>query len=173
MTAILTPKEAAALGLSRPIRTPARTHPQPSTVLAEPVVIALEGEPIGKGRARTGMTTRGQRVAYTPPRTRAYENALRQVAALVMRHRPPVDGPIAVEVEAVFPIPASWPKAKQAEAEAGRVKPTGKPDADNVLKVCDALNGVVWFDDAQVVEARIVKRYARLPGLTITVRAAA
>jgi len=38
--------------------------------------------------------------------------------------------------------------------------PTGKPDADNLLKLlCDALNCQLWHDDAQVVDVRIGRRY--------------
>jgi len=53
----------------------------------------------------------------------------------------------------------------------GRVLPTSKPDGDNNLKlVQDALNEIVWRDDAQVVDARVIKRYAAEPALRIQVR---
>lgn len=139
----------------------------------DPVVITLEGAPVGKGRARSGYTFAGARVHYTPYATRVYENALRQMATLAMRHRPPINGPVELKVEAHFPVPSSWSKAKQAAAESGQVRPTGKPDADNILKACDALNCVVWNDDSQVVDARVVKLYSRQPRLVITVREAA
>lgn len=39
-----------------------------------------------------------------------------------------------------------------------RERDTTKPDIDNVLKaVLDALNGVAYKDDSQVVEVRVVK----------------
>ena len=67
-----------------------------------------------------------------------------------------LDGPLRVDVLAVFDIPASWSKKKRGEALAGRVWPTGRADIDNVLKApLDAFNGIVWNDDKQVVVACI------------------
>lgn len=55
-------------------------------------------------------------------------------------------------------------------ALAGGVMHTAKPDGDNILKACkDALNGVVYLDDAQVVESGAVKKYATEPSVKIIV----
>ena len=38
--------------------------------------------------------------------------------------------------------------------------PTKKPDADNIAKVvCDALNGLAYKDDAQVIDLTVHKRF--------------
>ena len=43
---------------------------------------------------------------------------------------------------------------------AGQRTPTKKPDADNIAKVvCDALNGVAYKDDTQIVSLHIKKSY--------------
>ena len=68
-----------------------------------------------------------------------------------------------------LPIPASWPVKRHLSAELGYLRPTGKPDIDNYLKICDALNLIVWNDDSQVVVAHAFKRYSVTPGMTITV----
>ena len=77
-----------------------------------------------------------------------------------------------VMIEAVFPIPKSWTRAKKAEAMAGKLPP-GKPDIDNILKVVlDGLNGIAYEDDKQVVLTQCKKVYAdinRLPGLNVHV----
>lgn len=44
-------------------------------------------------------------------------------------------------------------------ARQGIFTPRKKPDADNIAKCLDALNGVIWHDDAQVVECIVRKRY--------------
>ena len=48
-----------------------------------------------------------------------------------------------------------------------------KPDLDNLMKgVCDALNGVVWRDDSQVVEVCMVKTIAagsESPGVDVMI----
>ena len=56
------------------------------------------------------------------------------------------EGPVALFVLAVFKIPASCSKAEAAR----RIFHTQKPDDDNLRKMCDALNWIVWADDAQV-----------------------
>jgi Holliday junction resolvase RusA-like endonuclease len=137
----------------------------PATATPDPICIRLPGEPRGKSRPRFWNGR-----AVTPEATRSYENDLRHVARSVMRSRVVLQGPIRVRVEALMPVPASWSKSKRALALAGQVRPTGKPDADNVLKTLDALNGVVWLDDAQIVEATITKLYSADPALIIQVR---
>lgn len=131
-----------------------------------PIRIELSGEPQGKGRPRFVRAT-GH--AFTPARTRTYESALRFAAQEVMGSAPPLEGPLTVLVMAVFPVPASWSGKKRASALNGTIFPTVKPDADNLLKVMDALNQLVWRDDKQIVDARIIKKYGERPRLCIQV----
>jgi len=67
-----------------------------------------------------------------------------------------------------FGVPKSWPKWKQEAAIAEDMPHLTKPDEDNVNKaVKDALNGLIYKDDAQVVDFRVVKRYAAEPATVI------
>ena len=69
-------------------------------------------------------------------------------------------------------VPASWSKKKQAQALDGLMFPTKKPDVDNVVKaIFDALNGIVWGDDVQVVWLAASKRYDAIPGVLVGIRA--
>jgi Holliday junction resolvase RusA-like endonuclease len=106
---------------------------------------------------------------YTDERTRKYEAQLRYAAQQIMDGRPPIAEPVVVTIEARFQIPVSFSKRKRVEARMGLIFPMVKPDWDNFAKSCDALNGVVWVDDKQVVDGRIVKIYAEQPGLSIIV----
>lgn len=130
-----------------------------------PIIIELAGEPKGKGRPR--FTRAG--IAYTPAKTRSYEGMLRLAAQVEMRSRPPLEGPLLLYVQAYVPIPGSWSSKRQRLAAAGSILPTTRPDFDNYLKTLDALNGVVWRDDAQIVEQRFAKRYSERPRLHIVV----
>lgn len=130
------------------------------------IVIRLAGVPVGKGRPRFVRST-GR--AFTPAATRSYESALRLAAQEAMGDRAPLDGALHVHVAAHFPVPASWPKKRQRAALDGELLPATKPDVDNLLKVLDALNEVVWRDDKQIVSAVIWKRYSDAPGLFIKV----
>lgn len=140
----------------------------------EVVTVVLPGEPRGKGRPRFRIVrpSNGPQFVntYTDAATRDYENDLRVVAKQAMQGRVKFEGPVLVKVIARMPIPQSWPIKKQNDAIAGRVRPTGKPDADNLLKVIDALNDVVWRDDSQVVSAFVSKVYSDAPALVIEAR---
>ena len=138
------------------------------------IIIELPGDPVPKGRPRfRAVTARDGRSfvnAYTPAKTRAYERALAFVAKVAMRGKPPMDGPLKVSVTASLAVPSSWSAKKRDAALAGIVQPTGRPDADNFQKAAwDSLNSIVWVDDSQVVDARIVKTYAEQPSLRIEV----
>lgn len=132
------------------------------------IEIVLLGAPRGKERPR--LTKAGH--VYTPEKTRDYEAALRYAAKEAMGDRPPLDGPITVDIEVKVPIAQSWPKKRQEAARAGKERPTKKPDWDNFGKMLDALNLVVWIDDSQIVEGRVRKFYSDKPGMWITVHAA-
>lgn len=54
-------------------------------------------------------------------------------------------------------ITAEYLKAKTSRKK----QPTLKPDWDNIGKaVCDALNGIAYKDDAQIISAEVIKRWA-------------
>ena len=89
-----------------------------------------------------------------------------------MKGNPPLEQPLHVRVTARFPVPQSWSKRKRELALAGSLVPAKKPDPDNLLKALDALNEVVWRDDAQIVRAEVVKTYSAMPALVVEVRAA-
>ena len=130
------------------------------------IIIELAGEPKGKGRPRFVRST-GH--VYTPTETRQYENALRSVAESVMGRAKPLDGPLSVTIDALFPIPQSWSRLKWQRAVRGEILPTSRPDADNLMKMLDSFNGVVWHDDRQIVTAFIRKRYSNKPALVIKI----
>lgn len=134
------------------------------------VHISLIGTPQGKGRPRFVRST-GR--VYTPAKTQKYEAALKDAAVKEMGQRSPMTGPLEVSMLAQFEAPTSWPKRKQHAALRNEIMPTGKPDADNLVKILDALNGVVWEDDAQVVTATVRKRYGAQALIVLTVKVAA
>ena len=130
------------------------------------IAFEVTGSPRGKGRPRF---LRKSGFAYTPAQTRTYENLLRAAAQDAMAGAPPLDCAVRLQMTATMPVPTSWSKRKRAQALAGEIRPVVKPDADNLLKMADALNQVVFHDDRQVVEARIIKRYGERPALAIEI----
>jgi Holliday junction resolvase RusA-like endonuclease len=54
-------------------------------------------------------------------------------------------------------------------ARQGKIRPTGKPDLDNIAKILDGLNMVVWVDDSRIVDLSLSKYYDDRPGITVHV----
>jgi Holliday junction resolvase RusA-like endonuclease len=136
--------------------------------------LKLDGHPQHKARHRSRLVMpKGKKPFihnYPEPETEKFEGTLAKAAALRMARRSPTSEPVCLLVIADREIPVSWPRQKRQAALEGRVLPTSKPDWDNHGKITDALSGVVWLDDAQVVDARVIKRYAVHPALRIEVR---
>jgi|KBSMisStaDraftv2_1062788.scaffolds.fasta_scaffold187901_1 Holliday junction resolvase RusA-like endonuclease len=130
------------------------------------IVVELAGTPLGKGRPRF-MRATGH--AYTPERTRNFETNLRLAAQDAMNGEPPLQGQLYVNVEAYFPVPQSWSIKKKSAAALGMMQPTTRPDWENIAKMLDAFNTIVWRDDAQIVEGRIAKYYSDRPRLRVEV----
>jgi Holliday junction resolvase RusA-like endonuclease len=123
----------------------------------EPLTISVPGHPQGKGRARAFL--RGSHIGhYTPEKTRTYEGIIRTFAVQEMRGRVPYEGPVRLHLTAFFAVPSTWSKIKTARALTQDIHPAKKPDLDNIVKaVSDALNGVVFKDDAQIVRTDCAK----------------
>ena len=124
---------------------------------ANTLLFRVNGMPQGKARPR--FTRQGR--TYTPKPTRDYEAAIKDAAlrAAMLQGWLKTDQALRVHVCAWFLVPKSYSKKKRAACEAGDIYPAKKPDADNIAKCLDALNDVVWHDDAQVVECVVRKRY--------------
>ena len=140
--------------------------------VAEPLHIYVPGPARGKGRHRIG-----QGRAYTPRATAETEKEIAWEARRAMKGRAVLAGPLKLVCEALYEVPPSWSKRKMAELVAAGGWKTSKPDGDNIAKLlADALNPkrdkstkkllppIVWQDDSQVVDWRIIKRYT-LAGL--------
>lgn len=122
--------------------------------------MTIPGDPVGKGRHRTGKGGR----TYTPQKTRAWTETAAIIARLAWRKRAAVTGPIRVDVAAYKTRPKRRPAFVPAEvwASGSAVVCPVKPDRDNIDKAClDALvKAGVLHDDALVVDGRVRKLYA-------------
>lgn len=80
------------------------------------------------------------------------------------------DIPLKMKIDAYLPIPDSWSEKKKRKAESGEIRPTVKPDTDNIGKMIkDALNGIAYADDRQVVSETITKKYSNLPRVEVEI----
>jgi len=134
------------------------------------VMYTVYGEPVGKGRPR--FARRGNFVStYTPQKTKSYEDEIRMMAKAAMGASEPLETPITVAIYIRVGIPTSFSKQKRKDALSGFIKPTKKPDADNILKCfLDSMNDIVYLDDKQVVNLHVTKVYAETPAVEVMVK---
>jgi Holliday junction resolvase RusA-like endonuclease len=137
---------------------------------AATVAFVIQGTPVGKGRPK--FSSQGPFVrAYTPEKTANYENLVKVKAEQAMDGRQMIEGPVEVSIRLIVTPPASWSKKKKRDAMEGVIFPTSKPDIDNVLKgIMDACNEIVFKDDKQAVNVRVVKRYGEVASAAVEVR---
>ncbi len=128
------------------------------------LIIHIPGEIRGKGRPRFGNGR-----TYTDAKTQNSEAWVRHCAVQAVG-QPCLEGALALEMAITVAVPKSWSKRKQADAMQGKIRPTGKPDWDNLGKITDALNKIVWMDDSQIVDGRVTKHYGSDPGAVLTIK---
>lgn len=145
----------------------------------EPYVkFSVPGSPRGKGRPK--FARRGKFIkTYTDKETASYENLVKMKAADAMeigkdefgsRYKPLLNGAVKVRIRIFVLVPKSYSKKQRSLALEGMVRPTTKPDIDNVIKIIfDAINGVVWLDDKQVVDCRTTKFYSEHAGVRVSI----
>ena len=134
------------------------------------VTFKLDADPVGKQRAR--YARRGNFVqTYTPDKTRNYEALLKEAAIEAMGSSEPLETPVSLYLYIRVPIPKSFSKKKVQDCLNGLEQPMKKPDSSNVLKsVEDAMNGVVYIDDCQIINHHITRVYSTLAGVDICVK---
>lgn len=107
---------------------------QKVTKMSKTYVIWVPGEPVAKSRPRV-YHGRG----ITPKKTKEAEEQVARAFHLQYPNAIPLKGPIAIKAE-------FW------------LSRQGRPDWDNLVKLAtDALNGIAYEDDAQIVQAVVHK----------------
>ncbi|MCM3141695.1 RusA family crossover junction endodeoxyribonuclease [Brevibacillus sp. MER 51] len=118
-----------------------------------------------------GAVRTTQRQKWVDPRAKkyyAYKQEIAGSAASQSTVGQPTPSPLALKMVFVMPIPESWSKKKRWDA-LNKAHMT-KPDLDNLIKGCtDALNGVVWQDDKQIIAVEATKVYGFEPRIELYV----
>lgn len=137
-----------------------------------PIKFIIPGQPQGKARARTFIhKATGKPTSMTPQKTVMYENLIK--SQWISTGHAMFEGMLRVEITAYYQIPKSKSKKIQELMRSGDIRPTSKPDADNVAKVvCDALNAVAYHDDTQIVELTVDKWYSENPRVEVAISSA-
>ena len=134
------------------------------------VKFTVWGEPKGKGRPR--FTKTGNYVkTYTPKDTAIYENLVRLSYENQCAGEKFEDEMLDLRILAYYTIPKSASQKKQEKMRNREIRPTKKPDMDNIVKViADSLNKIAYKDDAQIVDTMVRKFYSDNPRVEILIK---
>lgn len=126
------------------------------------ISFTVPGEPKGKGRPRISKYG-----VHTPKDTVMYENLVKMVCP----YSDMLEGELVAEIIAFYTIPNSTSKKKREQMLKCQIRPTKKPDIDNVIKaILDSLNGIAYKDDSQVVKVTAMKLYGDIPRVEVMIR---
>ena len=118
----------------------------------------------GKVKAKQSVKFTHSGIKYTPRDVKRYANDVR-IAFFCNYPKWDIanfkDKPLKVTIEVQLAIPHSFSKKKREQALKDEIRPAIRPDCDNICKnICDALNGMAYKDDKQIVSLVVNKYYA-------------
>jgi len=126
--------------------------------------LVIQGEPIAKARPRFSKG-----FVCTPQKTKDYEKLIKET--FIRSGQSAETGMLEATIKCYFKIPKSATKGKLLAMQHNIVRPTKRPDLDNIIKgVLDGLNGQAYKDDSQVVELTASKYYSDMPRVEIMIR---
>ena len=133
------------------------------------IQFTIPGKTQPQERPRFSRVGKGIRT-IDPPKSRAYKELVKLVA---WQNKPPepIQEPIKLSVDIYIVPPKKYhTKPKQALIASGELRPTTKPDLDNLVKgIKDGCSQIIWHDDAQIVEMVVRKFYDMTPRAEVTV----
>ena len=134
------------------------------------IEFTVMGQPKAKPRHRT--TKKG--FTYPNPKGVEYENLVKMCfVESIGKEFVPLDKSIAVNcsISCYFLIPKSFSKKKRERAAIGFLRPTTKPDLDNIAKsFADSLNKIAFHDDSQIVRLLVEKFYSERPRVEVSLQ---
>lgn len=129
------------------------------------ILFMVPGVPVAKARPRVTKTG----ITFTPKKTELFENLVRMAFCQKYPGREPVEETLQLTMTFTFPIPESAKRKKLPDKIKEGDYYFHRPDIDNLIKgVQDALNGVAYKDDAQVVMMIARKVYGTIPGTYVS-----
>lgn len=134
------------------------------------IKLTIPGPPKGKQRPRI-CRVNGRSMAYTPKETIEYERLVRASYTAVFKVKFERNLPIEISILALYSVPKYVSRKTKELMLNGRLFPTKKPDADNIIKVIlDALNGLAYRDNVQICRVYFEKMYAEIPETKVLIK---
>lgn len=131
------------------------------------VAFDIPGEAVPWARPRAAKNARH---FFTKPEVTNYKALVKMKAQQAMGTSPPMEGAVAVTIQVFRSIPETFSGKKRKLAIEGVIRPTTKPDLDNVIKgIFDALNKLAFKDDNQVCQLVTAKFYDERPRVEVEI----
>jgi Holliday junction resolvase RusA-like endonuclease len=143
--------------------------------MTESITISVSGtpQPAGSKRAFAHRTTGRIVVTDANAKSRLWKTNVAQHAIAVMRTTEPLTGPLHLHIDFYMPRP-QYHYGKHGVKPTAPCQPTSRPDLTKLIRGTeDALTGICWHDDAQIVEQTATKTYGDAAGCEITITEAA
>lgn len=119
---------------------------------------------LGKVKAKQSVKFGRNGIKYTPSDMVDYANWVKQCFIKDYPEHNPAELEgcfLVIQIYAYFKMPKGFSKKKRELAEKRFIRPTVKPDWDNISKnICDALNGIAYPDDKNIVDGGVHKYYS-------------
>lgn len=98
---------------------------------------------------------------YDPKKSVEYKDIISSLAKEQYAGKPIEYIPLKMDLRFYRMIPKSVSNKRRKLKENGEIRPVVKPDVDNYSKaILDALNGILYKDDSQIVELNVSKYYS-------------
>jgi len=133
--------------------------------------LTIPGKPVSKLRARTFKNKYTSKImSCTPKITVDYANFIKQLyVSKYGQHK--LEGALRQTVIAYFPIPKSTSKKKKILMIENKIRPTKKPDYDNIEKqFSDSLESIAFDNDNSIVSSRFEKYYSENPRVELQLK---
>jgi len=134
------------------------------------ITFTVYGDPVAQARGRATIIN-NRVIVYDPARSREFKKLIKEVAQKYAGNKL-IQEPVSLSVKAFISIPMSFSKKKREKALTGKLRPTTRPDLKNIIAgVEDALKGVIYKDDSQIIDfGDSGKWYGDPPRVEISIR---
>ena len=133
-------------------------------------VIKVVPEP----QKKTRFANRGGRIFTYNPSAKYEESIRKEIKKTIIEYNSsitPIEAPVFLRINLFLPIPKSTPKKKKMEMLSKRIHHIKKPDVDNLAyPIVNALKGILYKDDSQIVELHASKFYSETPHVEIYIK---
>jgi Holliday junction resolvase RusA-like endonuclease len=130
--------------------------------------IEIPGSPVAWQRPRAAPSASGKPIFFEAAKVKTWRQTIRLIAQEAMKDRPMLGGtpknkiPLIAIINFYVPRPGRLYRKKDPETI---IPMASRPDVENVYKgIADALQGIVYYDDALIASAHINKYYHEKAG---------